>query len=194
MGKNNKTKESTNNEDDAVDYIFDNVSVISNSVTELSKHARDVWDVIPEVFYNIICTVYNIFNKIMMKTRSSLVVQLTEDIKHHDTDKDMWEYLLSMSRNKSGDKSELSKKMKIIKKKMKTKRGKDLCKLTSYYIKKRRKEEFLSFCITQQNNPEFIEIREFIVTDMSDNDDNSHDPKLEKLISGLNKEKFKRLE
>ena len=92
MGKKNKKAKNDNTEskkdDDTVDYIFDNMGAISNSFSDISKHAREVWDVIPDVVYNILNTVYNICSKIVYRMRSSLVVQLTEDIKHHDVDKE----------------------------------------------------------------------------------------------------------
>ena len=196
--KNNKTE--SKKDDDTVDYIFDNMGAISNSFSDISRHARDVWDVIPDVLYNVCNTVISICSKIIYRLRSSLVVQITEDIKHHDIDKDLWDYLLSLSRVKNGDKSELSIKMKNIKKKIKSERGREFCTLLKYYVKKRRQEEFLSFCITQQNNPEFISIRDNIMTNMkstNNTENSSHNSKLEKLVNNINDnktKKFRRLE
>ena len=107
MGKRNKkAKNESKKDDDTVDYIFDNMGAISNSFSDISRHAREVWDVIPDVLYNLLNTVYSVCSKIIYRMRSSLLVQLTEDIKHHDVDKDLWDYLLSLSRIKNGEKSE----------------------------------------------------------------------------------------
>ena len=66
----------------------------------MSKSAVYIYNF--KVLYNIICVCYNVCSKIGYRLRSSLVVQITEDIKHHSTDKDIWDYLLTLSKIKNG--------------------------------------------------------------------------------------------
>ena len=142
-----------NKEPDFIDFLFDNADTFKDGFLESGKYARDVWDILPEVFYKIFVVICDIFQKITLKLRTYFALKLNEDMKHLDNDKKLWEYLIT-----SYAQRKLSKKVKKLKVITTDTREKDYLDLIYYYVKKDQKERFLECCIIQQHNEKFVKI------------------------------------
>ena len=157
--KNKKTKTKTKTDTDMVDYLLDNVGSLSKNTSGILKHARDIWDVIPDVLSNILSGLMNIINKVTLKARAYAVKTMTNDIVRQEEDTQIWNKLREIYKT---DKNVFANEIKKINNKQKNQRSKDICKLIKYYVRKNKKDNFVSFSMTQQNNEKFTAIRDNI--------------------------------
>lgn len=135
----------TNNNDN-IDYLLDNIGTLGSGVKQAFSHARDVWDIIPDLLFKFYEYLQLIIKKIMFRMRAYMVNTMSEDMKHLNEDKKIWNNITT-------------EKIKYIKLQAKTKQEKDICSLLKYYVKNNKKDKFLEFCITQQKNKNFKNIR-----------------------------------
>lgn len=141
---------------DIVDYIFDNMGTFKTQFVQLLKHFRDVWDVIPDLLTNLFSNLSNIAQKISLKTRAYMVDTVNNDITYTEMNKNIW---LNMKNKYKMDKKGFSLYMKENKRSFNSREHNDILDLVKYYVKTDKKDKFLTFCITQQNNEKFNDIR-----------------------------------
>lgn len=141
---------------DIVDYIFDNMGSFKTQFVQLLKHFRDVWDVIPDLLTNLFSNLSNIAQKISLKTRAYMVDTVNNDITYTEMNKNIW---LNMKNKYKMDKKGFSLYMKENKRSLNSREHNDIVDLVKYYVKTDKKDKFLTFCITQQNNYQFNDVR-----------------------------------
>lgn len=141
---------------DIVDYVFDNMGTFKEQFSHLFKHLRDVWDVIPDLLTNLFNNLSNIVQKVSLKTRAYMVDTVNNDITYTEVNKNIW---LNMKSKYNMNKKGFSVYIKENKRSFNSKNHTDILDLVKYYVKTDKKDKFLSFCITQQHNTDFMDVR-----------------------------------
>lgn len=155
-------KKETDKETDIVDFIFKNAGPFANHTKDIGKYLKEAWNIFPDVIHGILTSLMSIVAKIYMRTRSYMALQLTRDMNYIDLDKKIWNYMYN--KQKMG---EFLGSLKKIKHKHKSKKSKDYLRLIYYYVNKNEKDKYLALSITQQNNAEFISVRDSIMENMN---------------------------
>ena len=164
MTKKDKSKNSTKNkkESDLVEFLFNNAGTFKKGFNDVMVYGKNIWDVLPEIMYNIFYSVYEFMEKVVLRLRSHFALKLNDDMKHLDVDKKLWEYLMERH---AGNK--LTRTIKKCKSSAKTDKEKDYFNLIGHYVKTDKKDGFLSCCITMQNNTHFITARNKLIMKMN---------------------------
>jgi hypothetical protein len=161
MGKHDKDKKNKKKDSDIVDFLFDNAGSFRQGLSEFMTYAKEVWVVLPEIISKLVASIISIINKIIMRYRSHMVLQMDEDIKHLDLDKELWEFMVMLYAQDN-----LLKTTKKIKQQLQKPKCHNYLDLIWFYVKKDKKDRFLSCCITQQKNREFVLVRNILVKKM----------------------------
>ena len=159
--KNPESKKSKK-DPELVDFLFNNADTFKKGFTDLMAYGKNIWDVLPEIMYNIFYSIFDFMQKVVLRLRSHFALKLTEDMKHLDVDKKLWEYLMGLYA-----KDNLTQTIKKFKRYAKTDKEKDYFNLVGHYVKNDKKDNFLSCCITLQNHTDFVTVRNKLIGKMN---------------------------
>jgi len=148
-----KDKNSKNNKD-VVDFIFDNYDSLKDGSNTILIYLKEMWIVVPDIVSNFFTSVFNFIEKFIMKLRSQYAIAITNDISHLENAKQLWKDLIK-KKNNGTLKSYIKKKSLG-----KSNKQKEYLELIRYYVRKDTMDKFLSCYISQQNNKDFISIRD----------------------------------
>jgi len=166
MDKNiNKDKDKNKNKDtDITDFIFDNWTAIGDTFINLRRHIREIWNIIPDLLYDIFAYIGRIIIKIYMRLRSRMLINITQDMNRLDIDKDIYDKIIQfdIKRILTSIIDENNKDQIIILKKM--------YKL----LRKDQKAEYLEYCIENQGDTNFIDIRNKLINKLNSINNNSN--------------------
>ena len=164
MTKKDKSKNSNKNdkESDLVEFLFNNAGTFKKGFNDVMVYGKNIWDVLPEITYNIFYGIYEFMEKVVLRLRSHFALKLNDDMKHLDVDKKLWEYLMERH---VGNK--LTRTIKKCRSSAKTDKEKDYFNLIGHYVKNDKKDSFLSCCITLQNNIHFTIARNKLIMKMN---------------------------
>ena len=130
-----------NEEDEIVETLN-----ITETITYISYQGKEIWDSIPILVWNSGKYLYNIFGTIWTKCKSYILLELTQNMDYLKTCEFIWVYLKA-SKN-------IDKIIEKILNKRNTEEMKRICSLLNMYVSNNKKESFLNFCLTNENNKE----------------------------------------
>ena len=142
--KQKKKKLRTNDDNENfIDFLTDNLDNFTSTTKDLMSQSREIWNIIPDLVYDIFLSILTFFTKIVMKVRSNMAVALTSDI-----DKiEKYTVLYLEFKNK-----DIEKKCVNLKKICGRREKKILYKLLS---NSSNKTKFLTYCIENHENEIF---------------------------------------
>lgn len=152
-----------NKDADFVDFAFDNIATFSTVATNMRTHIREIWDVAPDALYNILMSIYNCLEKIIMKLRTYILLKITQDIVRLDIDKKIWCQCCEIN--------DISKFMNDIRDQFEDREEKIICSTIKQYIKKDLRDGFLAYCIEKQGSPKFCRVRKKIAEELCISED-----------------------
>ena len=130
------------NEDDE---IMDTLN-ITDTITYISYQGKEIWDSIPIMLWNSGKYMYSLFGTVWTKCKSYILIELTQNMNYLKTCEFIWVYLrASENIDRITDK---------ILNKRDTKEMQRVCKLLNMYVSTNKREAFLNFCLTNENNKE----------------------------------------
>jgi hypothetical protein len=142
-------------------FIQENKKDVDKNIKKLSSNAKEIWNNIPMFIWNIYEYFIDLMSSLIMEMRAYLIDMLTEDLKHIEIDRSIWERAnLCLSQNhKSGENI-----LKVMFKKIRVKYNDDKTRehtMKIYkFIEKKEVKEYLNYCIKYQKDEQFIKIRD----------------------------------
>jgi len=134
----------TDKDEDFADFIADNYKFIGTTIKELLRICKDLWINVPDMVSSIIATVYNFIYKLIMRIRSHILSQITQDMMIMNGTKEIWAKLdinvLNDVSNNHGDPEQKH------------------CRRIIQFLKNNDVNGFTKYCVENQMEPHFLTV------------------------------------